>query len=81
MMPKNGYNYDRLRVSLERTLSVIGEPSKKILMFYLAEHCGISFDDKKCSMADIESALKSILGSGSLIITERMYKELEALPE
>lgn len=81
MMPKNGYNYDRLKISLERALSVLGEPSKKVLMFYLAEHCGISFDDRKCSIAQIESALRGILGTGSSIITERMYKELQALPE
>lgn len=81
MMPKNGYNYNRLRTSLERALSILGDHSKKVLMFYMVEHCGISFDDRKCSIAEIESALKSILGSGSSIITERMYKELQALPE
>lgn len=81
MMPKNGYNYNRLRTSLERALSVLGEPSRKVLIFYMVEHCGISFDDTKCSIAEIESALKSVLGSGSSIITERMYKELQALPE
>lgn len=80
MMPKNGYN-NRLRTSLERALSVLGDSSKQVLMFYMAEHCGISFDDRKCSIAQIESALKSILGAGSSIITERMYKELQALPE
>jgi hypothetical protein len=81
MMPKNGYKYNRLRISLERALGVLGDTSRQVLMFYMAEHCGISFDDRKCSMAQIESALKSILGSGSAIITERMYRELQALPE
>jgi hypothetical protein len=81
MMPKNGYNYDRLRTSLERALSVLGDSSKQVLLFYMAEHCGISFDDRKCSIAEIESALKSVLGAGSSIITERMYKELQSMPE
>jgi hypothetical protein len=80
MMPKHGYNY-RLKTSLERALSVLGDPSKQILMFYMAQHCGISFDDRKCSLQDIEDALKGVLGSGATIITERMYKELESLTE
>lgn len=81
MIPRNGYNYDRLRTSLERALSVLGDSSKQVLLFYMAEHCGISFDDGKCSIVEIESALKSVLGAGSSIITERMYKELQSMPE
>ena len=81
MMPRNGYNYERLRTSLERALSVLGDSSKQVLLFYMAEHCGISFDDRKCSVDEIESALKSVLGAGSSIITERMYKELQSMPE
>ncbi|AFU59766.1 MAG: hypothetical protein QXX64_00565 [Nitrososphaera sp.] len=80
MMPRNGYNYNLLRISLERALSVLGESSKQILLFYMAEHCGISFD-RKCSLAEIESALRSVLGSGSAIITKRMYKELQSMTE
>lgn len=79
MMPKNGYNYDNVRISLERALSVLGDHSKQMIMLYLVEHCGISFDN--CSISEIESALKSILGSGSAIIKERMYKELQSMPE
>jgi hypothetical protein len=81
MMPKNGYNYDRLKVSLEQALSVLGERSKQILMLYMTEHYGISFDKKGCSVAEIESALKAVFGSGSSIITERMYKELWSMTE
>jgi hypothetical protein len=80
MMPKNGYNY-RLKASLERALSVLGDSSKQVLMFYMTDHYGISFDDRKCSIGEIEAALKGVLGSGSAIITERMYKELQSLPE
>lgn len=80
MMPKNGYNY-RLKASLERALGVLGDSSKQILMFYMADHYGISFDDRECSIGEIEAALKGVLGSGYTIITERMYKELQSLPE
>ena len=80
MMPKHGYNY-RLKASLEQALSVLGDPSKQILMFYMADHHGISFDGRECSIGEIEAALKDVLGAGSTIITERMYKELQSLPE
>ncbi len=80
MMPRNGYNYNLLKISLERALSILGESSKQVLLFYMTEHCGISFD-RKCSFAEIESALKTILGTGSAIITKRMYKELQSMTE
>lgn len=78
MMPRHGYNY-RLKVSLERALGILGDSSKQVLMFYITRQCGISFE--KCSPSEIEEALKSVLGSGSAIITERMYRELESLTE
>jgi hypothetical protein len=80
MMPKNGYNYYQIRTSLERALNVLGEPSKRILMFYIAKHCGMSFE-KGCSIQEIEIALSGILGSGAAIITDRMYRELQAMAE
>jgi hypothetical protein len=81
MMPKNGYNQDRLKMSLDRALSVLGNPSKEALMFYITEHYGISFDGSRPSITEIESALKSILGSGSTLITNIMYKELQSMVE
>ncbi len=81
MMPKNGYKYYQIKISLERALDVLGEPAKQTLMFYLAKHCSISFDDRGCSVREIESALKDIFGSGASIITDRMYRELQAMPE
>jgi hypothetical protein len=80
-MPKNGYNYDHLKTSLERALSILGDSSKRNLMFYMTTHYGISFDGGQCSITEIEDALKGVFGSGSTIITERMYKELQSLPE
>jgi hypothetical protein len=80
MMPKNGYNY-RLKASLERALSSLGESSKQVLMFYMTDQCGISFDRRECSIVEIEAALKSVLGSGAAIITESMYKDLQSMPE
>jgi hypothetical protein len=80
MMPKNGYNYYQIRVSLERALNVLGDSSKQTLMFHMAKHYGISFD-RGCSIREIEVALRGILGSGAAIITDRMYRELQAMPE
>jgi hypothetical protein len=80
-MPKNGYNYDRLKRSLERALSVLGDSSKENLMFYMTTHCGISFDEGQCSITEIENALRGVFGSGSMIIIDRMYKELQILSE
>jgi len=81
MMPKNGYNYHQIMLSLERALDVMGESSKKTLMFHIAKHYGISFEGKGCSIGEIEAALKGILGSGAAIITDRMYRELQAMAE
>ena len=81
MMPRNGYNHDGLRTSLERALSILGEHSKQILMLHLTERYGISFDKRNCSFSEIEYALKGVLGSGYSIITERMYKELRSMTE
>jgi hypothetical protein len=79
MMPKHGYNY-RLKISLERALDILGDSSKQILLLHLT-HRGISFE-KECSISDIEAALKGILGSGSALITERMYRDLQqSVPE
>jgi hypothetical protein len=49
-------------------------------MFHMARHYGISFDEG-CSIREIEVALRAILGSGAAIITDRMYRELQAMPE
>jgi len=50
-------------------------------MLYPTEHHGISFDKMNCSVAEIESALKGVLSSGSTIITDRMHKELKSMTE
>ena len=80
MLPKNGYNYDRLKSSLERALSVLGDSSKQNLLLYLTTQ-GISFEEGQCSVAEIENALKGVFGSGSTIITDRMHRELQSIPE
>jgi hypothetical protein len=81
MMPKNGYNYDHLKTSLERALNILGDSSKQNLMVYMKAHCGISFESGRCSITEIENALHCVFGSGATIITERMYRELQTLPE
>jgi len=81
MIPKNGYKYHQIRISLERALDVLGEPAKQNLMFYLTKYNTMSLDDKNCSVREIEVALKGILGSGAALITDRMYRELQSMPE
>ena len=80
MLPENGYHYDRLKSSVERALSVLGDSSKQNLILYMTTHCGISFEEGQCSVAEIENALKGVFGSGSTIITDRMHRELQSIP-
>ena len=78
MMSKNGYRDDRLVASLEYALSVLGESSKQTMIYYMTKYYGISFGGgRTSSLAEIEAALRGILGSGSDIITERLYSELQ----
>jgi len=49
-------------------------------MLYIATHFGISFDEGQCSITN-ENALREVFGSGSTIITNRMYDELQTVPE
>ena len=80
MMPRNSYRHNTIKRALENALSMVGEPSKQTLMFYMSRYYGISFDgDSECSTEEIELALRGILGSGSQIITERLHAELGRL--
>jgi hypothetical protein len=81
MMSKNGYRDDRLMASLENALAVLGESSKQTMIYYMSKYYGISFEGERASsLAEIEAALRGILGSGAVIITERLYSELQRVP-
>jgi hypothetical protein len=79
MVPRNGYKQDVVKISLDRALNILGDSFKRAIIFYMTEYYGISWTAGKCSVSDIESALKSMLGEGSKLITDRMYKELESM--
>ena len=81
MMSKNGYRDDRLISSLENALAVLGEPSKQTMIYYMTKYYGISFGgNRTSSLEEIEAALRGILGSGAVIITEKLYSELQRVP-
>ena len=80
-MPRNGYEQDMLKVSLDRALNILGDSFRQAIIHYMTEYYGISFTSGKCSAMDIESALKGMLGEGSKLITDRMYKELQSMNE
>jgi hypothetical protein len=62
--------------ALERSLDMLGEPSKKALLFHLTHTFKISLD-KNCSMEDLESALKEILGESSSLVIASINNELK----
>jgi hypothetical protein len=67
--------------SLENALAVLGESSKQTMIYYMTKYYGISFEGSKISsLEEIEAALRGILGSGAVIITERLYSELQRVP-
>ncbi|MGI0025790.1 MAG: hypothetical protein ACREA4_11700 [Nitrososphaera sp.] len=71
---------DHLRKALEKSLDLLGEPSKKSLLSHLSRDFDISFEVEDCSrIRDVENALESVLGAGAHIISAEMHKNLERL--
>jgi hypothetical protein len=62
--------------ALERSLDMLGEPSKKALLFHLTHTFKISLDEN-CSMEELESALKEILGESSSLVIASINNELK----
>jgi hypothetical protein len=63
--------------ALERSLDILGEPSKKALLFHLRHTFKIPIDRKNCSLEEIEGALKQILGEGASLVVASINSELE----
>ena len=63
--------------ALERSLDMLGEPSKKALLFHLTHTFKIPIERKNCSIEEIESALKQILGEGSSLVVASINNELK----
>jgi len=60
--------------ALERSLDILGDPSKKALLFYLTHTFKVPVKD--CSVEEIEGALKKILGEGASIVVASITDEL-----
>ncbi|MGH9991469.1 MAG: hypothetical protein ACREBU_03590 [Nitrososphaera sp.] len=79
MVPR--IDYDRTSEVLREALRVLGESSRPILMEYVMKRYGVSIDRaEQCSDKEIEMILRSILGRGAEIITDRMQRQ-EEFPE
>jgi hypothetical protein len=63
--------------ALERSLDLLGEPSKKALLFHLTHTFKIPIDRKSCSLEEIEDALRQILGEGASLVVASINNELE----
>lgn len=59
-----------------RSLDMLGEDSKKALIFHLKHTFKIPLDGK-CSMTEVESALKQILGEGASLVIASINNELK----
>ncbi|HJS68676.1 MAG TPA: hypothetical protein VJ730_04575 [Nitrososphaera sp.] len=63
--------------ALDRSLDMLGEPSKKALLFHLKHTLKIPVDRKSCSLEEIEGALKQVLGEGATLVVASINSELE----
>ena len=63
--------------ALERSLDILGEPSKKALLFHLTHTFKVPVNRKGCSIKEIEGALKQILGEGASIVVASINNELK----
>jgi len=61
--------------AIDRSLDMLGEPSKKAMLFHLAHTFKIPLEGK-CSIREIESALKEILGEGASLVIASINNEL-----
>lgn len=72
------YTRIALKRALDKSLEVLGEPSKKSLMVFLEREFSISFGHNTTpTIEELELALKSVLGTGAYIITEEFRKNLD----
>jgi len=76
-MRKADNNRVNMASALERGLDVLGEPSKKALLFHLTHTLKIPIDGKNCSLEEIEGALKKILGEGASIVVASINNEIK----
>ena len=74
---KEQQRHAHLKKAFEKSLDVLGERSRKSLLVYIEKDLGITFREQDSpSIEELESALRSILGQGSYIITNEFHKNL-----
>jgi hypothetical protein len=69
---------------LNRSLDILSPQLKQQVMFKLTNEFHISlnaYDNRKCSIQDIELALKDIFKTGSSLILRNFYAELDKFEE
>lgn len=62
--------------ALDKSLDMLGEPSKKALLFHLTHTYKIPLDGQDSSLEKIENVLKQILGEGASLVVTSMNNEL-----
>lgn len=77
---RDGLSRAVIVVALDKALNMLGQTSKKALLFHLKERYGISFDDNAFSVEQLFSALRDILGNGGAsIIMEKVFLERDRI--
>ena len=63
--------------ALEKSLELLGGPSKKLLLAYLEQDYDVSFKKDECpSVRNLEIALNAILGRAAQIIIDEFKRNL-----
>lgn len=77
MSMRKADNQVNMARALEKSLDMLGEPSKKALLFHLTHTFKVAIEQKNCSIEEIEGALKQILGEGASLVVASINNELE----
>lgn len=62
--------------AVDRSLDMLGEDSKKALLFHLTHTFKVPLEGK-CSIDEIEGALRQILGEGASLVVASINNELK----
>lgn len=62
--------------ALGAALDSLGESSKKVLLYHLAETHGINGKNRDITVEEVEAALESLLGPAASIIATQMREHL-----
>ena len=74
-------NRSQLKKAFDKSLDLLGEPSKRSLLLFLEREYKISFNESRAPRIDeIETALKSVLGQGANLITNELRRNLGRPP-